>query len=226
MDPVERKTFDTNRKVRLESGLFRLSCPLLVKAIDEWERKGAVADINAELATCEGDAAELAAHLDEAHAEHSLARKEIVGDRLERVRHEAQEQGSEIALDRVLDSGIAGQTRSKLDIKCVHAQLADHLCRSGSNKLASELIGRLEARGTPVSGDDNCCAQCDVRVPETQARRGAPPSHVCHVRKSERWYDLQLASALAVARDTRSIYLTPYTTYGRMHQIKVAIICV
>jgi len=30
---------------------------------------------------------------------------------------------------------------------------------------------RLEARGTPVHGDDDCCAQCDLSVPEGEARR-------------------------------------------------------
>ena len=37
-----QKTRVKPRSIPLESHLFRLSCPLLVKAIDEWEREGAV----------------------------------------------------------------------------------------------------------------------------------------------------------------------------------------
>ena len=62
------------------------------------------------------------------------------------------------------------QTRSKVDIKCVHAQLADHLCRSESNGLAAELVQRLEARGVDVRGNDECRTQCDMSVPESAAR--------------------------------------------------------
>ena len=40
---THRKSGD---KFPLEGGLFRLSCPLLVKAIDEWEAEGAVNEIN------------------------------------------------------------------------------------------------------------------------------------------------------------------------------------
>ena len=43
----------------------------------------------------------------------------------------------------VLESGIAGQTRSKMDVKCLHAQLADTLCRSHSNGVASETMRHM-----------------------------------------------------------------------------------
>ena len=61
------------RSVPLESHMFRLSCPLLVKAIDEWEREGAVHELNERVAS---DASgELAAALDHAHRGHSAARR-------------------------------------------------------------------------------------------------------------------------------------------------------
>ena len=49
-DPVRRAPWAYGeRKSKIESGLFRLSCPLLVKAVDEWEAEGAVKKINEEV---------------------------------------------------------------------------------------------------------------------------------------------------------------------------------
>jgi hypothetical protein len=172
-DPIERgSSNNSSRRSRVESGLFRLSCPLLVKAIDEWEGEGAVKRINAELHESEGYAAELVGLLDEAHTGHAAARHALIGDRLPRVLAEAAEQGEHRrrVVEHILGSGIAGQTRSKLDIKCIHAQIGDHLCRSESNGLAANLLERLQARGVAVRGDDECCVQCDVCVPEATAR--------------------------------------------------------
>lgn len=203
---------DRSKKTRLESGLFRLSCPLLVKAVDEWEAEGAVAGINAEIragaglpaltwngqggdtgagagATGDGGrpgaaaaraAAAAAARgagglmgaLDEAHAAHSAARRELIGDRLPALLAEAAADGpvQTQTANLVLDSGIAGQTRSKVDVKCLHAQLADHLCRGESNGVGAHLIERLTARGVETRGTAACRAQCDLRVPESEAR--------------------------------------------------------
>ena len=72
--------------------------------------------------------------------------------------------------EMMLASGIAGQTIGKIDVKCVHAQLADHLCRSESNGVAAELLRRLELRGTEVDGNEACRVQCDLAVPEAEAR--------------------------------------------------------
>jgi len=197
-DPVTRAPWVVNgivlpRKTKLESGLFRLSCPLLVKAIDEWEAEGAVVALNEEVRssacrdgmdqTADGTAREaiddsLAAKLRQAQEEHAAARLELIGDRLPDVLEEAAAAGEEqerIAA-MVLESGIAGQTRTKVDLKCVHAQLADHLCRSHSNGLAADLLKRLEDRGVPVRGDDSCHMQCNCNIPE-------------HVARSQWWYE-------------------------------------
>lgn len=168
-DPLGRPRL-AGRKSHLESGLFRLSCPLLVKAVDEWEREGAVRLLNAELEDPTNAGA--AAGLEEAHAGHAAARHEIIGERLPGMLAEAEAAGPEQAavVRTVLKSGIAGQTRSKLDVKCVHAQLADTLCRSGSNAVGASLLERLAERGVPLRGSDDCCAQCDLAVPESEAR--------------------------------------------------------
>ena len=172
-DPVGRAPWVINgreypRKTKLESGLFRLSCPLLVEAIDAWEAEGAVRAVNKRV-SLEPD---LAADLHTAHGEHAAARKQILGDRLSAVLEEADTTGPESRriADMVLDSGIAGQTRTKVDIKCVHAQVADHLCRSKSNGVGAELLRQLEARGIDIEGNDACHHQCNPEVPEAYAR--------------------------------------------------------
>ena len=181
-DPLGREPFQGGgRKSKLESGLFRLSCPHLVKAIDEWEREGAVKAINDEIkaeaarSIMEDDGSSertLAAQLEEAHEGHCRARHEIIGDRLPALRANAAEAGEEQAatVDWILQSGIAGQTRSKVDIKCVHAQLGDHFCRSESNAVAAELLRRLGERGAPADGCADCHAQCDLTLTESEAR--------------------------------------------------------
>lgn len=213
-DPTGRNAWrgSGQRRSKLESGMFRLSCPLLVRAIDEWESEGAVVRVNdevgasAELQAAEeagdkdtarvaarrlsafrretlaaaqvalaehaGDDPPLAEQLKEAHKGHAAARHVLLGDRIGPLLEDAADAGEEqlAIITHILGSGIAGQTRSKPDIKCVHAQLADGLCRSNSNGVARELTRRLEARGAEVCGSAVCCAQCDAKVPEEQAR--------------------------------------------------------
>ena len=207
-DPIGREAWHPpgqeggsgKRKSRLESGMFRLSCPLLVKAVDEWEGEGAVKEINAQvLASAQGQHEEpsqqqepqqlparerlrrakvyvgpnLASMLEEAHGGHAAARHELLGERLDGLLEEAEADGEEAmqTVKHVLESGIAGQTRTKTDIKCVHAQLADGLCRDNTNGVANELLKRLEEKGTPVRGDESCAAQCNLHLSETEARR-------------------------------------------------------
>ena len=81
-DPVCRPPWVINgkvleRKTKLESALFRLTCPLLVQAIDEWEAEGAVKEINREVQASE----QLSEWLATAHAEHAQARREVIGER-------------------------------------------------------------------------------------------------------------------------------------------------
>ena len=57
--------------------LFRLSCPLLVKAADEWEAEGAVVNLNAEVSR----SPPLAAALDGVNRDHANARR-VLGPRL------------------------------------------------------------------------------------------------------------------------------------------------
>jgi hypothetical protein len=202
-DPVRRAPWAYGeRKSKIESGLFRLSCPLLVKAVDEWEAEGAVKKINEEVVggtdgsgTNQGGAdGSLAALLVEAHIGHAKAREELVGERMAELLEVAEAAGEEQqqVVEMVLASGIAGQTRTKTDIKCVHAQLGDHLCRSASNGVAAELLRRLEAdRQVEVQGNCECCNQCNLAVPESVARREwwyEPSKNKWKLRKTARRY--------------------------------------
>ena len=156
-DPIDRVKHKNgkwhHRKSRIEGGMFRLSCPLLVKAVDEWEAQGAVREVNAEVeASVAGPQPDLVKMLDEAHAAHAAARHVIIGERLSQLMRDAEADGPQQlkTVRHVLSSGVAGQTRSKADIKCVHAQLADGLCRSNSNDVANVLMDRLTERGAQV----------------------------------------------------------------------------
>jgi len=167
-DPLARHGHG-ERRVPIDSGLFRLSCPMLVKAIDEWESEGAVVALNAEVAL--NDTSSLRREdLITANIAHATARREIAGERLELLlANETQGSHTEKLIRMVASSGIAGQTPHKADVKCLHAQMADHLCRSRSNAVGARIERGLEARGVRLDGDDRCWQQCDLAVPEAES---------------------------------------------------------
>lgn len=143
-----------------------------MKAIDEWEAEGAVIELNE--AVAEDD--ELREGLAAAHRGHAAARSELVGNQLEPfiaederlARELLPEAGLEKTLaerralvERVMQSGIAGQNLKKEDVKCLHAQMADHLCRGRSNPIGTVIERGLEARGVQIDGSDECRFQCE-----------------------------------------------------------------
>lgn len=155
-DPMQRPRQSENHKKRipLDSSLFRLSCPLLVKAVDEWEAEGAVAQLAQEVREDAAQAAALAA----ANLGHGAARREVVGDRAGALHDEAASLGVGHVIERILESGVAGcspkawENQAKLDVKCLHAHLADHLCRSRSNGIGERVLTGLEARKCDARG--------------------------------------------------------------------------
>lgn len=181
------------RALPIEAGLFRLTCPMLVNAIDEWEREGAVRQLNAQVAA-DGTGA-LPAALKEAHRKHAAARMTLFGARLEARLDEAppdsfarSPEGAAV-LDHIVGSGIAGQTQDKEDVKCLHAQTADYLCRNGDNAIGALILDGLEARGVDVRGDAECHNQCNLATPLEQARHGwwyEPSKNKWKLRKTAR----------------------------------------
>jgi len=167
-DPLRRhvRSNGKERKMLLDSGLCRLSCPLLVQAIDKWEREGAVNAFNEEVQADE--TGELQTKLTRAHRGHAAARREVVGDRV----HDALSSTTEElvqATHMVLRSGIAGQSPNKSDVKCLHAQAADAICRPGRNEIGELILERLRQRGVEVSGTELCCQQCNPEIPADEA---------------------------------------------------------
>ena len=152
-----RKARAKPRSIPLESHMFRLSCPLLVKAIDEWEREGAVHELNERVASDASGG--LATALDDAHRGHSAARRGLFGARLAVRLEEAPPTASDLkAVEHILTSGIAGQSPGKSDVKCLHAQAADYLCRGGDNRIGAMVLEGLEARGVDPTGDHAGCS--------------------------------------------------------------------
>eukprot|EP00299_Pterocystis_sp_00344_P011490 c5370_g1_i2.p1 GENE.c5370_g1_i2~~c5370_g1_i2.p1 ORF type:complete len:135 (-),score=42.42 c5370_g1_i2:71-475(-) len=70
----------------------------------------------------------------------------------------------------ILNSGLAGISRAtndtntevlRIDVKCLHAQVADLLCRGpGSNDIAQHVLNRLTEMGIAIDGNDICKQQC------------------------------------------------------------------
>ena len=61
-------------------------------------------------------------------------------------------------VEHILTSGIAGQSPGKRDVKCLHAQAADYLCRGGDNRIGAMVLEGLEARGVDPTGAHASCS--------------------------------------------------------------------
>ncbi len=69
--------------------------------------------------------------------------------------------------ESILDSGIVGITQGRADdVKCLHAQVADHLAR-GNNPIGEEVLRELESRGVDPQGSNICNEQCDPNIENT-----------------------------------------------------------
>jgi len=180
-DPLSRQEGGRAKRVPVDSGLFRLTCPLLVKAIDEWEAEGAVASLNQRVAAAQqaGDGT-MHNHLVDANRRHAQARRALVGARVYALAESEPDRpatpprpkrtGPPVAAvpptraeltELVLDSGVAGMSPAKAEVKCLHAQVADHLCRGRTNPMGALIIDEVAARGVAVNGDSVCRQQCD-----------------------------------------------------------------
>jgi len=201
-DPIRRARNDGRKApdMPLDSSLFRLSCPMLVQEIDKWEAEGAVVHMNAEAtgqswrgqrprwqtphapahqepiveASSDEPLTALARGLTTAHVEHAAARLEILGKgRLDALLEDSPKDSSKGKLMRtILRSGIAGQLPTKIDVKCFHAQIADHLCRSESNAVGRLILQRLKTRGVDVHGTADCFNQCNLFKSRAEAETG------------------------------------------------------
>jgi len=182
--------FHPTKGRKLVSGLFRLSCPLLCEAIDEYEGEGGVRQMSDWLRSKdvitdrkrhdnnrheEGWKRE---GYENANAAQQQIRRELAKDDMKKIVSRMGEYNA----NAFMGSGVAGIPPSQTyNVKCVHAHVADHLCRRSpssndndndddNNSKAEEdgnIIGKhalqiLEKRGVPINGNDVCWQQCNV----------------------------------------------------------------
>lgn len=162
-DPLYRET--AGKSYRL-GDTTRLTCPLLVTAIDKYEKTGAMERYNERLGVGEEWDGELA-RINEAHR---LLRLELIGNRSEELA-EVRKLLGESAFAIAMRSGLASlRPEARPDVKCFHAQVADELVRDGTNRIAQQVLRDIEDQGVPINGSEECCDNCDVGVPLEFAR--------------------------------------------------------
>lgn len=189
LDPIP---FSQNR---LNSGLLKLTCPLLVQRIDSLEDDGFMEQINSKLKeealTLHLDKRSvslLADFVDHAHKIHSASREALLFTSpdsfdstgcspYQAIEKKLGNQGAQY----FMEAGVAGANPSsgKLDVKCLHAWMADYLFRAVTDDLFAfsesddsnsgvskdhpigELIkDALLNSGVDITGTDNCHQVC------------------------------------------------------------------
>jgi hypothetical protein len=123
---------------RLNSGLLKLTCPLLVNSIDELEDDGFIGKINQMLqreACAEGVSSMFKEFMNDAHIVNAESRRALIDDSYESVESSPRQiienklgkQGAEY----FMNAGVAGANpeTEKPDVKCLHAWMADYLFR-------------------------------------------------------------------------------------------------
>jgi len=161
--------FHPTKGPKLVSGLFRLSCPLLVQQIDEWEGQSGVREMTDWLRNdVSGDKRK---GYERANEMQKQIRTELVADDYNKLVSRMGEYNA----DKFLESGVAGIPSSQTyNVKCIHAHVSDHLCRSSqSNNTNTSTEGNVigehalnilqNRRGVPTLGNDVCWQQCSLR---------------------------------------------------------------
>jgi len=148
---------------RISSGMIRLTCPHLVKAIDEWEAVGAIESFNTELEQSE----ELRINFQETNEAHRALRNDAVTD----VERQAiAKKLGDVGARNLLDSGLIGISQGRVnDVKCLHAHTADQLLR-GNNVIGELALKKLHERGVDPAGCDACQQQCDLSIDRKDAQ--------------------------------------------------------
>ena len=128
---------------KVHSGMLRLSCPQLVKAIDKFEASGGIERMNAELSK-RSDLQQNFENTNEAWR--AIKRDTISPDDKELFTRKFGATQAKI----VFNSGLIGVSSTK-DVKCLHAHVADEILR-GENIIGRETLTILSEEGVPVSG--------------------------------------------------------------------------
>lgn len=186
LDPVPpTQQFKRSSINRVNSGLLKLTCPLVVNAIDVLEDEGFINKMNSLLAAKEGEN-ELTQCMDDAHAIHSSARKkQIFGTEKGDVEEEAIDDNQTYQMLKsklgdkgaqyFIDAGVAGANplSKNKDVKCLHAWLADYLFRiadreedgmTSNHPIGEAILLSLKERGVDFTGTETCHHVCSGGV--------------------------------------------------------------
>ena len=126
----------------ISSGMIRLSCPHLVKAVDVVEAEGGLDSFDSKLAN-EAEDGLLRSSFNSTNLTWISIRKDAVSmkDR-DYVQKKLGIEGSKF----LMESGIIGCTIGKIQVKCLHAHIADHLMR-GTNEIGAQALDVLTKKG-------------------------------------------------------------------------------
>lgn len=154
---------------RLNSGLVKLTCPLLVRAVDELEDEGYITQFNDKLC-CPTDRgadeklpSDLQIAISKAHRVHSSVRSQLIDSREDRDRVLAKL--GKRGFESFMTAGVAGASPNALnDVKCLHAWLGDYLFRGPEDSPVGDMVVQvLLERGVEVSGNADCKSYCDPK---------------------------------------------------------------
>lgn len=117
---------------RINSGLLKLTCPILVRAIDELEDSGIMETLNEEILQQKSTGNRMLEEMNERHAVHAEVRRDLLSqEELDHIPSKLGERGTK----SFLEAGVAGASPAvpKKDVKCLHAWLADALFMDNKN---------------------------------------------------------------------------------------------
>ena len=143
--------FHPTKGPKLVSGLFRLSCPLLCEAIDEYENnEGGVRQMSDWLRSKDIMIGDKDYDYDkrnsidwkrEGYEQANLAQKQIRTELAKDDQIKLIARMGEFNARAFMRSGVAGIPASQTyNVKCCHAHVADHLCRCSSSSSSSSVL--------------------------------------------------------------------------------------
>jgi hypothetical protein len=166
LDPLPNSQNNGGTTARLNSGLLKLTCPLLVRAVDQLEDEKFIPTWNEQhlqLGSQSNHNNEWQLHCQTAHARHSTVRQELLSDDDQKSIVE-QKLGPRGAM-AFYQAGVAGSSLGShyTDLKCLHAWLADSLFFDVDNggPIGTAIRHELHERGIDPTGTLTCATLCN-----------------------------------------------------------------
>ena len=157
-------------KGTVHHGLCRLSCPLLVAAVDEWENEhGGVEHFSSALRADPS----LRNAFAETHRATAALRRRVMAEDDPGALREAETHPN-AAMQRTLNIGLAGvdgeKDKNLYNVKCLHAVLADYLCRAPVPAAQGSVRGRDGLQSGAQDGGEGrfAAAEPSARKPDLE----------------------------------------------------------